>query len=264
MSTKPVRLLNRSQLLGCAFILQAAAISACATEADPGESAPTGMTTTPAQTGAGAPAASAAGAAARAGSPATATAGRPASGAAGTPSTAPASGAAGSAGAKATGAAGSEAGAAGSAAAGSGAAGSSSGAAGASSSTAGSSGGAAGGGAATGGVTFTKVFDAMFASSAAAGCGSCHGAPANPSLNGGLGGLMTKEAAHTALVGKMSSSSMCSGETYVTAGDPEGSLLYQKVAAAPMCGMRMPPGGMVDAVSVELLKGWIMGGAKND
>jgi hypothetical protein len=105
MSTKPVRLLKRSQLLGCAFILQAAAISACATEADPGESAPTGMTTTPAQTGAGAPAASAAGSAARAGSPATAAAGRPASGAAGTPSTAPSSGAAGSAGAKATGAA---------------------------------------------------------------------------------------------------------------------------------------------------------------
>ena len=113
-------------------------------------------------------------------------------------------------------------------------------------------------------MTFTKVFDAMFASSAAAGCGSCHGVPANPSLNGGLGGLMTKDAAHTALVGKMSSSSMCSGKAYVTAGDPEGSLLYQKVAAAPMCGMRMPPGGMVDAASVELLKGWIMGGAKND
>jgi hypothetical protein len=104
----------------------------------------------------------------------------------------------------------------------------------------------------------------MFASSAAAGCGSCHGAAASPSLNGGLGGLSSKEATHTALVGKMSSSAMCTGKPYVTAGDPEGSLLYQKVAAAPMCGMRMPPGGMLQAADVELLKGWIMAGAKND
>lgn len=104
----------------------------------------------------------------------------------------------------------------------------------------------------------------MFASSAAAGCGACHGSGPNPSLNGGLGGLNSKEAAHTALVGKASSSAMCSGKTYVTAGDPEGSLLYQKVAATPMCGMRMPPGGMLDAANVELLKGWIMAGARND
>jgi len=75
---------------------------------------------------------------------------------------------------------------------------------------------------------------------------------------------MTKDAAYTALVGKTSSSSMCTGETYVKAGDAEGSLLYQKVNAAPKCGMRMPPGGMVPASDVELLKSWITAGAKND
>lgn len=75
---------------------------------------------------------------------------------------------------------------------------------------------------------------------------------------------MTKEAAHTALVGKMSSSTGCTGKTYVTAGDAEGSLLYQKVAAAPMCGMRMPPGSTLPAADVTLLKDWITAGAKND
>jgi mono/diheme cytochrome c family protein len=108
------------------------------------------------------------------------------------------------------------------------------------------------------------VYDALFASSAAAGCGSCHGAAASPSLNGGLGGLSDKAAAHTALVGKSSSSAMCTGKAYVTAGDAAGSLLYQKIAAAPMCGMRMPPGGMVAAADVDKVKAWITAGAKND
>jgi hypothetical protein len=97
-----------------------------------------------------------------------------------------------------------------------------------------------------------------------AGCGACHGGAANPSLNGNFGGLNTKEAAYTALVGKMAVGAMCTGKTYVVAGQPEMSLLYQKVASAPMCGMRMPPGGMLAADKVELLKTWIMGGAKND
>lgn len=267
-STKPVRVSKRSQLLGCAFILQAAAIAACASDSDPAEGTMTGtMTSTPSQT-AGSPATTTAGTSAASAGSAAAAAGRPATGTAGTPGAA--TGTAGSTAAAAgssAGAAGSSAGAAGSSA---GAAGSSAGAAGsgsdpaASGGEAGSSGGAAGGGATAGGATFTQVFDAMFASSAAVGCGACHGTGPNPNLNGGLGGLMTKEAAYEALVGKTSSSAMCSGETYVKAGDPEGSLLYQKVAAAPMCGMRMPPGGMVPASDVELLKNWIMAGAMND
>jgi hypothetical protein len=130
---------------------------------------------------------------------------------------------------------------------------------------AGTSGGAAGSGMmAGGGATWSSVYDALFAMSAAAGCGTCHGAAASPALNGGLGGLSDKAAAHTALVGKMSSSAMCSGKPYVTAGDPEGSLLYEKIAGAPMCGMRMPPGSTVMSADVEKLKAWIMAGAKDD
>jgi hypothetical protein len=108
------------------------------------------------------------------------------------------------------------------------------------------------------------VYDALFASSAAAGCVACHGGASNPSLNGGFGGLMTKDAAYAALVGKMSSTSMCTGKTYVSAGKPDDSLLYQKVAGTQMCGMRMPPGGMVDADKVTVVKNWITAGAKND
>ena len=259
MSTKPVRVSTKSPLMRCAFLLQAAAIAACASNPDAGadgQSQTTGPATmTPSQSTAGAPAAAMAGSSAspaQAGS--TAAPSTPAAGG-------PAAAAAGSMSASMTGTAGSSA--AGTMAM-AGAAGSSAAAAGASG-EAGSTGGAAGGGATgAGGATFTAVFDAMFASSAAAGCGSCHGAAPTPSLNGGLGGLMTKEAAYSALVGKMSSSAMCSGMPYVTAGDPEASLLYQKVATTPMCGMRMPPGSMVEAADQELLKTWIMAGAKDD
>lgn len=97
-----------------------------------------------------------------------------------------------------------------------------------------------------------------------AGCGACHGGAANASLNGGFGGLNSKEAAYTALVGKSSSTAMCMGKTYVKAGSPDESLLYQKVASTPMCGMRMPPGGMLPADKVAELSAWIMAGAKDD
>jgi hypothetical protein len=42
------------------------------------------------------------------------------------------------------------------------------------------------------------------------------------------------------------------------------SLLYQKVAAAPMCGMRMPPGSTLPMDKVDLIKAWIMAGAMNN
>jgi hypothetical protein len=254
-STKRVRILRN-----CALITQAAAfcvVGACASTPADGANATgqmTGTTTTPAQ--AGTPAMTAAAAGMKA--PTTTMPGMTA--AAGTVSmtTKPATGAAGTTmSATGTAGAGMSAAAAGSgnaAAAGSGM-----------SAAAGTSGGAAGGGATGGGsATWTMVYDALFASSAAAGCGACHGGAANPSLNGGFGGLMTKDAAYMALVGKMSSTSMCMGKSYVVAGMPEMSLLYQKVAMAPMCGMRMPPGSTLPMDKVDLLKAWIMAGAMNN
>ncbi|HET8934743.1 MAG TPA: hypothetical protein VFN67_14940 [Polyangiales bacterium] len=250
-STKRVRVLR-----SCALITQAAAfcvLTACAsTPADDGQGQMTGTAMTPTQTVAGTPStAAAAGAKAAAPGTMTAVAGKPASSAAPGAATA-GSRASGTAGTSAAAAAGTSASATAgtSAAAGSG-----------TSAAAGTSGGAAGGGASGGAATWTMVYDALFASSAMAGCGACHGGAANPSLNGGFGGLMTKDAAYMALVGKTSSTTMCTGKTYVVAGMPEMSLLYQKVAAAPMCGMRMPPGSTLPMDKVDLIKAWIMAGA---
>jgi hypothetical protein len=126
---------------------------------------------------------------------------------------------------------------------------------------------AAAGAAAVGGAsaaTWTAVYDALFATSATAGCGACHGGAPNMSLNGGFGGLSDKDTAYNALVGKTSTLAMCTGKTYVVAGSPEMSLLCQKVASTPMCGMRMPPGGMLAADKIALVVDWIKAGAKND
>jgi hypothetical protein len=56
-----------------------------------------------------------------------------------------------------------------------------------------------------------------------------------------------------------------SGKTRVVAGDPDASLLVEKLKGAPSCGDRMPRTG--DLISVEhraLVEQWIRLGAKND
>jgi hypothetical protein len=87
----------------------------------------------------------------------------------------------------------------------------------------------------------------------------------NPALNGNFSNLMDKDSAYKELVGAMSSAGgMCSGMTRVTAGDPTKSLFFLKVSGKPPCGMPMPPGTPLAPDLVELIKAWIMAGAKND
>jgi hypothetical protein len=196
-----------------------------------------------------------------------------------TPSTTPAAGgkapaaAAGAAGTKATtpstaaatGGAGSPAAASGSAGTAAAAAGSGGAAASTASAAAGTS-GSAGGGAAASGPTFTAVYNALFVNSAAAGCYGCHSGMSNPALNGNFSMVTDKAAAYKGLVGAASSpDSMCKEMTRVSAGDPMKSLLYQKIAGTPSCGMKMPPGGTpLPAEVVTLVKDWITAGAKDD
>lgn len=247
----------RSSSIPRSLILVASAalsFGACATQTDPGG---TGATSMPAATAAGAPSSAASagmtGAAAAAGKPATgATAG-------GTPT------ATGTGGTTATATAGTPATAT------AGAAATPAGAAGMSAAAAGTSGGAAGGGAAMGGApTFTRVYEEVLTGT---GCsvGACHGSAMAASRLG----LADKTDAYMQLIGIKamgmpnpgSMGTGCKDMDFVRvkAGDPDNSLLVQKLENKQKCGDAMPPPtGMLKPEVIKLVRDWIMAGAKND
>jgi hypothetical protein len=118
---------------------------------------------------------------------------------------------------------------------------------------------------ATSGATFTAVYDAIWGGSSEGKCVGCHGMPSSDSANGNLGSIMDKAALHAALVGKPALGMACAGKgMYVVPGSPETSLLVQKLAATPPCGIRMPLGGALSAATTKLVSDWITAGAKND
>jgi hypothetical protein len=130
---------------------------------------------------------------------------------------------------------------------------------------AGTSSAAAGGAAPSSAATFTAVL-AIFADRNN-NCGFCH---AMATIGGGLiFDPADKQGTFAALVGATSkgmSGSQCSGKTYVVAGQPDASLLYDKLAKAkPSCGERMPASGTVLAdAEIATVRAWIMAGALNN
>ena len=98
-------------------------------------------------------------------------------------------------------------------------------------------------------------------------CGTCH----KVAMAGG--GLVfdpaDKAATWAALVGPASKGidgSSCAGKVYVVPGNPDGSLLYDKVSKVkPSCGLRMPASGVIlDDPEIATIKAWIMAGAPKD
>lgn len=55
----------------------------------------------------------------------------------------------------------------------------------------------------------------------------------------------------------------CGMGAYVTAGDPDASVLIDKLQVTPSCGGRMPPSGL-SAETVAVITEWVMNGAMND
>jgi hypothetical protein len=98
-------------------------------------------------------------------------------------------------------------------------------------------------------------------------CGLCH---KMPTLGGGLiFDPSDKMGTYIALVGVASKGmqgSMCAGKTYVVAGKPDESLLYDKVSkATPSCGVRMPASGVVlEDNEIATIRAWIMAGGPNN
>lgn len=54
-------------------------------------------------------------------------------------------------------------------------------------------------------------------------------------------------------------SSLCDGFARVVAGEPDASLLIDKLGAAPTCGETMPIGGMLSDVEIECIRTWVAG-----
>ncbi|MFM7142316.1 MAG: PQQ-binding-like beta-propeller repeat protein [Alphaproteobacteria bacterium] len=121
-------------------------------------------------------------------------------------------------------------------------------------------GGGGGGGGTTGAPTFTAIWNEIFVPT---GCntGSCHG--------GGAGGLSmaSKDEAWRDLVNVVSDGPACAstGLVRVVPGDPDASLLVDKIAVRPpVCGSAMPFAGPLDSKQVEQVREWIRRGAAND
>jgi len=117
--------------------------------------------------------------------------------------------------------------------------------------------------------TWSAVFQELIVAKGCNGGPTCHASTAGGNLV-----MQTKDASYTALVGVKAmgvnlsgGGPNCadSGKSRVVAGDPANSLLVNKVEApTPICGLHMPPGGMLTPAELKQLKDWITAGAKND
>jgi hypothetical protein len=117
--------------------------------------------------------------------------------------------------------------------------------------------------------TFTAIFSEILTKGSAGNCtfGACHGAEPGPT-NGMLKLVSTDQAAtHAALVNVASASGVCGTATLVVPGQPEASLLLQKLRPAPPCGLQMPVAGLGTYLSegqLNQISTWIQNGALND
>jgi hypothetical protein len=106
--------------------------------------------------------------------------------------------------------------------------------------------------------TFTELYDELLFPNCAGGI--CHG--------GGAGSLdlSTRDAAYGALVSVAAMGPQCgsSGARRVVPGDPDASLMYQKLLPNPPCGARMPGVGALTDDDIERIGAWIEDGAQND
>ena len=105
--------------------------------------------------------------------------------------------------------------------------------------------------------TFTEIYDGILSVRCADAI--CHG-------SGGFGmNFTSRDAAYASLVGVTAQGPSCgtSGATRVVPGNPDASLMYQKLLPNVPCGSRMP-GAPLDDADMERIADWIEAGAAND
>jgi hypothetical protein len=110
--------------------------------------------------------------------------------------------------------------------------------------------------------SFSAVYRDILQGAGCNGGPTCHAGTLAGQLQ-----LSTPAQAYAALVGVKAMGASCSASNLlrVAPGDPDASLLVQKVeSATPTCGARMPPSGSLPAARLAQLRAWIAAGAKND
>lgn len=106
------------------------------------------------------------------------------------------------------------------------------------------------------------VFDDIIVETGCASGGACHQGMAAGKLQ-----MIDEDATYMSLVGMMAMGTSMMGNCAdamimrVKAGDPDNSLLVQKLEAKQKCGMSMPPGGKLTDTQLKLVRDWVMMGA---
>jgi len=112
---------------------------------------------------------------------------------------------------------------------------------------------------------WSEIYAMLFPMPTNPRCNACHAMPANDVANGNLFVGADKDSAYMALVGKASMSSRCMSKVLVVPFKPDESLMLEKLSENPPCGSRMPLGGTpFTEAQLEMVRGWIAAGAKND
>jgi outer membrane protein assembly factor BamB len=111
-----------------------------------------------------------------------------------------------------------------------------------------------------GGTTFTAIYADIIVGQ---GCttSACHGSSQGNLL------MSTRDEDYENLIDVPAAGPLCTGVDIdrVEPGDPENSLLYDKIAAeTPVCGDPMPPAAPLPEESIARIRAWIEGGAPDD
>jgi hypothetical protein len=110
--------------------------------------------------------------------------------------------------------------------------------------------------------TFTEVYTQVIQPN----CAFCH-TSGQPGGTQGMLDMSTQALAFTNLVGKAAAGQLCSGQgTRVVAGNPDSSLLFEKVSqTTPPCGSRMPLNlSPLSQSAINEIHDWIAGNAPNN
>jgi outer membrane protein assembly factor BamB len=127
----------------------------------------------------------------------------------------------------------------------------------------------AGGGAMKGAPTWSAIYPEIIVGTGCSGAAQCHGG------SSGLGNLtfMSKEQSYAALVGVKAMGMTITGAgkncseidiLRVAPGDPDKSLMVQKLEGTQPCGDSMPPGSKLTDAQLQQVRMWVKNGAKND
>jgi hypothetical protein len=114
---------------------------------------------------------------------------------------------------------------------------------------------------------FSAIFGEIITKGSVGNCvfGACHGGPADPKANGGLHmDALDLPGTYAALVGPVSTSTLCTGKTLVVPGKPQESLLLLKLRPSPPCGVQMPLPTPLPEDRITQIETWIKNGALND